>query len=424
MRGILNGQSGGAKINGIVEEYIVQAGSTISAGDFVDFVYSFTNTDVNLYIDKQTTYITAIALSETSVFVAYTDNTTGYGEAVIITISGDAITLGTPVIFRSLAISVLKSVKMSETSILIVFRNNSSQYQQAIVLSINGNIITAGTAIDYTTMGLTSTEHSVVRLTDTRAIVLYRRGTGGLYGVILTLNGTAISKSADLLYSSSIVQAVSAVAIDESRVFLAFSLNSANVKAVVLTVSVDSFTYGTAITLLATTMATNIIESIKLNSTSMFVGFSTNGSGYGVVVTISGTALVAGPSRIFAGDTSSAINTFSLSLLSQSRVLISYSLTVGYYGCAIMARIYNAEFITYDSTYVFYATAQNFGISVKLNSGRILELFRNNSTLKAGSVFVGIAKYVKAALLQNNICGVAKTKGIESETIKAFTLSE
>ena len=79
--------AGGTHIKGAIEKYTVQAGETISAGDFVQYVLSAgVNTEVTA--SEGVSYFDAVAISDTKVLLLY-----GKSKilSVILTISGKTI---------------------------------------------------------------------------------------------------------------------------------------------------------------------------------------------------------------------------------------------------------------------------------------------------------------------------------------------
>ena len=93
----------GVNIKGVIEEYTVAAGENISAGDFVSFVNDHgSNTSIvnNSYYEGYV--ISAVALSESKVFIAHSRSTSSgsittnqYLYAVVCTINGTTITAET-----------------------------------------------------------------------------------------------------------------------------------------------------------------------------------------------------------------------------------------------------------------------------------------------------------------------------------------
>ena len=85
---------GGLEINGLVEEYKVLAGENISAGDFVEFITDYTSGRQTLTSSAYNNRVSAVMLTPTTVFVAFSYGTSWYLYGVVCTIVGSTLSVG------------------------------------------------------------------------------------------------------------------------------------------------------------------------------------------------------------------------------------------------------------------------------------------------------------------------------------------
>ena len=60
----------GAKINGIIQDYVVASGGNVNAGDFVKYLNEIT-IEQDTKLDSGSNFISAVKLSENKVFIAH-----------------------------------------------------------------------------------------------------------------------------------------------------------------------------------------------------------------------------------------------------------------------------------------------------------------------------------------------------------------
>lgn len=112
--------AGGTHIKGAIEKYTVQAGETISAGDFVQYVLSAgVNTEVTA--SEGVSYFDAVAISDTKVLLLY-----GKSKilSVILTISGKTISASSVVAMRGSISGSLKglcAIKLPDDKVRVIY---------------------------------------------------------------------------------------------------------------------------------------------------------------------------------------------------------------------------------------------------------------------------------------------------------------
>lgn len=190
----INSISAGIDINGIIEEYTVASSGNVSAGDFVEFVNEANNTPTNTVGSTLSTktgsgeQISAVALSDTKIFIAYRSSTNLYMYGMVCTISGTTITKGTETKLSSVlhtGYSISVSL-LDRNTVFIAHSSGSGYYLYAMICTINGTTITAGTD---TILKLSSTcppalDISTVLYKDSKIFIAYSWGADELDGLI------------------------------------------------------------------------------------------------------------------------------------------------------------------------------------------------------------------------------------------------
>ena len=168
-----------------------------------------------------------------------------------------------------------------------------------------------------------------------------------LYGVVVTVKGTNIEKSTDTQLSSTTYSGnqISAVTLDENRVFIAHSTAS--------TSNANNYLYGMICSIDGATITvetdTKLSDSsyggrsisaklISMNTVFIAHNYSANYHLYGLVCTISGTTITAGTDTKLVGS-SNAGQTISVCPLSNGNVFIAHSRASNYYLYGIVVSI-------------------------------------------------------------------------------------
>ena len=115
------------------------------------------------------------ALTNSKAIIAYSDfSNSACGSARTITIAGEGVSLGDPIIFRSSGTSWMSIAPLSESKVLV------SYYGSAKVLTINGTAITAGNPFVFNpteTDGTRGTYKTVIAFSDNSALVVFTDGS-------------------------------------------------------------------------------------------------------------------------------------------------------------------------------------------------------------------------------------------------------
>ena len=301
---------GGAKINGIIEQYKVQAGKNISAGDFVEFLSQQWGTKTKLANSSvSTSYIgcSAVLLNSSTAVVIYKGST--YWFAVAVSISASVITAGTPLAFsrRSLGSSNYNigasAVRLSDTKAFVSFSQQEYGYYyqetNCIFLTVSGTTISASNFV--VVGGGTLQFHKSVPLSDTKAAVFYVNESGyngELYCKIATISGTNISLSSATMIVTTSIRPVglNVEKLSDGKFIVAYgdsNYNSCN--ALIVTINGETVSAGTPCRLANQNINWFSLYTVVLTSdkAAVFYSFGSNAQNKNMcaILTISGTTI-------------------------------------------------------------------------------------------------------------------------------------
>lgn len=349
--GILKATASGVLPNG--KPVVVNADGTVSvpsSGFGSAVVFNAANSDwINASFDS----------SSNKVVVSYTDyGNSGYGTAIVGTVSGTSISFGSPVVFNSGTSTYLCSTFDSNSNkVVIAYMDNSnSEYGTAIVGTVSGTSISFGSEVVFETnrakdIGITFDSNS------NKVVIAYAAELNSFYGtaIVGTVSGTSISFGSKVVYESARSDA-NAISFDsnQNKVVVSYSDigNSEYGTAIVGTVSGTSISFGTAVVFESDrTDATNSAFDSSANKTVIFYRDIANSTyGTAIVGTISGTSISFGTPAVF-----STSNTFRISSdfdSSTNQVVVSYRDVGGSTGSVVTG--------TVSGTSITFGPSKNF----------------------------------------------------------------
>ncbi|PIR48938.1 hypothetical protein COU80_02020 [Candidatus Peregrinibacteria bacterium CG10_big_fil_rev_8_21_14_0_10_55_24] len=222
------------------------------------------------------------ALSSTKLLIAYRDgNNSNYGTAVIGTVSGTDITLGTESVFESSATAPHAAETLDATHAVIVFADSDND-GNVIIADASGAVPSYGSAVKFAEYLANSTTsvHSSSSLT-----IAYRDISDGNNGRVVagTVSGTTPTMGSSVVFDTNTIQYLSMTALDSTNAFLAYQDpgNSNYATALMVTVSGTSATAGSATVFNSAT--SQIIGSDTISSTQAIVALQsgiTEGAGF------------------------------------------------------------------------------------------------------------------------------------------------
>lgn len=170
--------------------------------------------EVTYQSSNSTSFSSVFDSSNNKVVIAYRDITNNDGKAVVGTVSGTSITFGTPVQFESgIPDNVSAVFDSSNNKIIIACKDTSnSSYGTAVVGTVSGTAISFGTPVVFN--AASTTECSAVFDNNSNKVVIAYTDSGNSdYGtaIVGTVSGTSISFGSPTVYYSAYTGGQSAV---------------------------------------------------------------------------------------------------------------------------------------------------------------------------------------------------------------------
>lgn len=201
-------------------------------------------------------------VSATTAIFFYSDNSVGGFAAVVASVSGTTITLGTPATRNTAGggynpvstgenfTGEPKFAQLSSGLFLFSFVNGGAPRTSVFAISVSGTTITLGATADIITTGSVQSSNTIYSLSSTTALVLYKSGASAPYAnnaVVISVSGTTctvgtpvsagLSSSTPSPPSSVLLSATKAMIIDNAN-------DSATVYCIALTISGTSVSAG------------------------------------------------------------------------------------------------------------------------------------------------------------------------------------
>ena len=337
----IEGISGGQNIAGVIEQYRVNAGKSVNAGDFVEFVHKCVAGEFT----GETAYMSACKLDNNRVLVTYQDTTNSkYGTAVVLTIADGLVDVGEKVVFYKGTIEMSSVVALADSKALVLFICKPySAYAVAQVLTIDGTTITPSfknTQFQASSSSYTSASAiAAVALTESRVLVAYTYYNSSSkyysYMYLLTVEGDTITISAsDISSTTERDDYTCLVKLSETKVLMLYQLSSGSGRARVITVGDNSIARGTVYIFGSGT--TTYISATALSDSTVIAAYNDGGNsnfGTAVALSINGTKVTVGTPIVFRSNTT---NYIQISALTENTALVTY------YG--------SAQVLTFDGT--------------------------------------------------------------------------
>ena len=182
------------------------SGTTVSWGSATEFN---NNTSAELAITFDST--------ANKVVISYRNyGNSSYGTAVVGTVSGTSISFGTPVVYYSNTARYQSSTfDTLNDKIVTAFRGNTSGYGEAVVGTVSGTSISFGSSTVFSTQtsGGTSEIATAFDSTSNKVVIGWQDGTTSNRGaaVVGTVSGTSISFGSKVFFADSATASVKAV---------------------------------------------------------------------------------------------------------------------------------------------------------------------------------------------------------------------
>jgi len=250
--------------------------------------------------------------SSNKVVVAYMDNgNSSKGTYVVGTVSGTAISFGSPAVYTSGQPNPVNATFDSNSNkVVFTYRDGAnSNYGTAIVGTVSGTSITFGSAVIFNSASSAYVQ-GTFDSNSNKIVIAYRDYASPSYGkaIVGTVSGNSISfGSAATFESDTIWSAIATFDSNSNKVVIGFrdGGDSNKTKAIVGTVSGTSISFGSAVVVSTRTISGFTGHTVTFDSSNNKVVFAYNDSGssyagYAIVGTVSGTSISFGSEATFA----------------------------------------------------------------------------------------------------------------------------
>jgi len=312
------------------------SGTSISFGSAVVFNSSETS-NISTTFDS----------NSNKIVISYRNHgNSSYGTAIVGTVSGTSISLGTPAVFES-ATSLLMVMTFDSNSnkVVIAYKDaGNSNRGTAIVGTVSGTSISFGAAAVFES-GNTAAISIAFDLNTNNFVIAYQDINDSNYGkaIVGTVSGTGINfptsetvfNSASTTYTTTVFDSVA------NKIVIAYtnSGNSGYGTAIIGTVSGTSISFGSPVTFINNT-ATYISGTFDTNANKVFLAYRNNTQGKGSCVAglVSGTSISFGSESVFdTGNITLPSTTFDSN---SNKAVIAYRDTAfTYYGTSVVIDI-------------------------------------------------------------------------------------
>ena len=410
---------GGLAINGIIEQYKVNAGATVNAGDFVEFVNKCGS---GVFRNGNTSSMSACKLDNSRILVVYSDNGDSLaGKAIVLTIDGEAISVGSEKYFNSTNTFTPSVVALTDNKAVVMYGYSSGSYGYAVALTIDGSTISVGSKYEFCSSRPDSI--SAIALTDSKVLVAYswEYTSKRSRAKVLKISGTTIS---DGEYCT--------IAYDNSTNRSLHKLTKLNESTAVLIYYYDSKYYlcvlatdGTTLSASAKTTTYRMITALSDTKILAVYNDSNNSSYYSAeVMTLSGMSIVSGNPVVLCEK---SVTTSAIMALSESKALVTFgnsAMVISVDGENICA---GTEVNITDSTSISYVNIVPFSASSAfvVFVGDSLGMYASLS-IDGDNITVADASgtYVQPATGRLHNVGVAATGGASGETVDVVVVGD
>jgi len=234
--------------------------------------------------------------SSNKVVIAYQDNgNSNYGTAVVGTVSGTSVSFGSPVVYEAGDVQGQGAgFDSTNNKVVIAYRDGgNSGYGTAIVGTVSGTSISFGTAVVYEAAN--SNGASVTYDSTAQKIVISYTDTGAstANAIVGTVSGTSISFGSPVVFSASSIYGSSVIYdISQNKIVISYGSVSSG-KSLVGTVNGTTISFGTATTFSAA--ATGEVSAVYDSSTNKTVttfALTTGYAGKAIVGSLANTLTI------------------------------------------------------------------------------------------------------------------------------------
>jgi hypothetical protein len=215
----------------LIHNFVVATGESVTAGDVVVFV---NETVRNGYKDRLgleyvfngdgTDYISSAAISSDKFVVAYRDiDNFSYGTAVIGTVSGTTIAYGSEYVFNDAGTYDISVSALSTDKFVVAYEDSgNSGYGTAVIGTVSDNTITYGSEYVFNSANIGFI--SVIALSSDKFTVAYKDEGNSSYGTVIigTVSGNTITYSSEYFFNSASTGYISPTTLSSNKFAVAY----------------------------------------------------------------------------------------------------------------------------------------------------------------------------------------------------------
>lgn len=234
---------------------------------------------------------------------------------------------------------IISAVALSENKVFIAHSFSSADinnYLYGIVCIISENTILVGDSVKLSALQRSGSTISAVALNDSKVFIAHQGGSSSvLTSIVCTINETTISvgEQTQLSGTANSGKVISAVKLDEGRVFIVHSYGANYyLYGMVCTIIGTSISKGTDTQLSNITGSGNKISVVELAEGKVFVAHNYSSNIvvlYGIICTINGVAITKGTDTQLSNLTDSG-KVISAGKLNENKVIIAYTAANAY----------------------------------------------------------------------------------------------
>jgi len=379
-----------------INDWAAKQTQPFDANDVVTFMIGRDDGDITygseyVFNSANTQYISVAVLDATHFVVSYRDHGNSYyGTAVIGTLSGNYISYSPEYVFNSANTQHTSVAVLDATHFVVSYRDEgNSGYGTAVIGTVSGNTISYGS--EYVFNSWSTNSISVAVLDAAHFVVSYNDYIGTDYGtaVIGTISDNTISFGSEYIFNSATTYYTSVAVFDAAHFVVSYrDVGNANYgTAVIGTVSDNTISYGSEYVF--NSVSTDYSSVAVLDETRFVVGYCDGGnSAYGTAVigTVSGNTISYSSEYVFNSANTSFTST---AVLDAAQFVISYwDGGNSFYGTAVIGTV-SGNTISYGSEYVFNsADTQHTSVAV-LDAAHFVVSYRDAGTSGYGTAIVG-----------------------------------
>lgn len=422
-----------SSINGIIEEYKVNAGANINAGDFIEFVTKFDS--FSLETTASPGQMNVCRINEEQILAVYFIGTssalnTSEIRATVITFKDGQVTVGTESTLvkgqdQNLGCLCVKAI--NENKFIMTYYALTDDLPYGAIITVTDTISIGYSYTLYKPNGLDGYRAiDMTVLTSTTVLLAASIITGSASSsqhcyFILTLltindNSITVTKTSTLTTDNYYERYLSLITLGENKALFSYSLTKGGVKTRTVDISGTQILAGTSCTLEADVSGYDV-SSAKINENQAIISYYANSTRYAALVNIVDD-IVTLVSKVSIGDDSSNSHIIPLST---TKFLLVYN----YY--AQILKITDTTIISsgeqrlkgsYNVRCLALSASSVIGVSERSGLIQCVEIV--DDTMNQVTGIQGVETYVQPVTSSLHIGGIAKTSGVSGEMVEVY----